>query len=58
MEERRRRAIKKYNSKHITFKCIAINDRTDQDIIKHLKTIPNFSGYIHELIREDIKKGD
>jgi len=57
----RKRALKsqdawdKANSRKITFKCML---KSDKDILDYLDTLPNKSGYIKQLIREDIKKGE
>ena len=47
---------KRYYDKHVTpvsFNCI---DTTDADIIVKIKSVPNKSGYIKKLIREDIAR--
>lgn len=36
-------------------KSVSINTETDKDILDKIENIPNFSDYVKELIREDIK---
>lgn len=43
---------KKKNIKQLKFE---LNLKTDADIIQKLENIPNKTGYIKKLIREDIK---
>ena len=43
---------KKKNIKQLKFE---LNLKTDEDIIQKLENIPNKTGYIKKLIREDIK---
>ena len=45
-----------YNKEHTTQFKMSLNNRTDQDIITHLSTVPNKQGYIKSLIRKDIEK--
>lgn len=44
---------KKAYTKQIAF---ALNIKTDADILEHLKNIPNRSGYLKKLIRDDMNK--
>ena len=36
-------------------KSVSINTETDKDILDKIENVPNFSDYVKELIREDIK---
>ena len=36
-------------------KSVSINTETDKDILEKIESISNFSDYVKELIREDIK---
>jgi hypothetical protein len=47
-----------YNAKNTKQIKLALNLKTDTDIIQYLATIPNMQGYIKSLIRTDIAKGD
>ena len=49
-------ATARYKAAHIKRVNIALNDRTDTDILKHLESIDNVQGYIKSLIRSDIMK--
>lgn len=45
----------KYNVANTTRIYIALNNKTDKDIIDHLETVGNKQGYIKELIRKDMR---
>ena len=45
-----------YNRDHVKQVKLALNLKTDADIISHLQTIDSIQGYIKQLIREDMKK--
>lgn len=45
-----------YNQKNVKQVKLALNLKTDADIIRYLATIPNMQGHIKALIREDMKK--
>ena len=49
-------AANKYNKEKTTLFGLRLMHSTDQDIIKKLSTVENKSGYIKQLIREDIAK--
>lgn len=51
-------ASNRYQAAHIKQVKLALNDRTDQDIMAHLRTIPNVQGYLKELIRHNMNKVD
>lgn len=51
-----RAASARYHANHIKRLPINLNDRTDQDIMEHLRTITNVQGYLKELIRHDMNK--
>lgn len=46
----------KYNVANTTRIYIALNNKTDKDIINHLEAVGNKQGYIKELIRRDISR--
>lgn len=54
--EAQRAAVARYNAANTTQFKIALNNKSDIDIIEHLQTKNNKQGYIKNLIREDIKK--
>lgn len=45
----------KDNTTQVKFK---LNNKTDEDILTFLNSLPNKQGYIKALIREDMKKRD
>ena len=45
-----------YNQKNVKQVKLALNLKTDADIIQHLESIPNMQGYIKALIRNDMKE--
>lgn len=49
------RAVAKYDAANTTQLHFKLNNKTDADILKHLKTCKNKQGYIKELIRRDMK---
>ena len=51
-------ASMKYNDKNVTQFKMALNNTTDKDIIDHLHTKENKQGYVKNLIRNDMKRGD
>lgn len=51
------RASAKYNKENIKSLAFQLNITTDRDIINHLATKENKTGYIKSLIREDMKRG-
>lgn len=50
-----RKAFAKYQAEHIKVYRIKLNDRTDEELIRHLDSLDNVQGYIKALIRADIK---
>ena len=48
------RANNKYNAAHTKIIPIRLNFSTDEDILKHLESVPSVAGYIKELIRKDM----
>ena len=48
------KASMKYNETNVKQLKLALNKKTDADIIEHLDKIHNKQGYIKELIRRDI----
>ena len=49
-------AVKRYKEKNIRQVKFEFNLKTDADILSKLDSVPNKTGYIKNLIREDIKK--
>lgn len=54
-KEARNRATQKYTAANIKQIKLALNRKTDADIIEHLASIENINGYLKDLIRSDIK---
>ena len=54
--EAMKRAAQKYQAEHIKAYAVKVNDRTEADILEHLRGKANVSGYIKDLIRKDIKR--
>jgi hypothetical protein len=50
------RASAKYNKENIKSLAFQLNITTDRDIIDHLATKDNKTGYIKELIRADMTR--
>ena len=50
------RANAKYNKENIKMVTLHLNITTDKDILDYLQKKDNKTGYIKELIREDMKK--
>lgn len=48
------RASMKYSEKNVKQLKLALNKKTDADIIEHLDSIKNKQGYIKDLIRKDL----
>lgn len=44
----------KYNAKNVIRKVLNFNKNTDADILEYLESVPNFQGYIKDLIRKDM----
>ena len=49
-------STKKYQKEHVKQIALALNLKTDADILQQLEEVPNKQGYIKGLIREDIAK--
>lgn len=54
--EAQKRATAKYDASNTTSVYIKLNINTEMDIIERLDQVGNKSGYIKNLIREDIAK--
>lgn len=54
--ESQKRSIAKYDKENTTQIKMKLNNKTDRDIIDHLKKNRNKQGYIKSLIRDDMKK--
>ncbi len=50
--------IKQYRKENVTRVSVILSRIHDQDIIKHLEPMESKSGYIKDLIRADIQKGE
>lgn len=57
MEEKNKRIVK-YIKENVKQMCLALNVKTDRDILDKLETVDSKNGYIKSLIREDIKRED
>ena len=51
------KAATKYNATHTKLVAIRFNNKSDEDILGKLATVDSVAGYIKQLIREDIEKG-
>jgi hypothetical protein len=51
------RATAKYNATHTKQIGLILNLGTDKDILEHLDKQPSKMGYIKQLIRDDIERG-
>lgn len=51
------RAVAKYNKENTKNVVLHLNILTDKDVLDYLYRKENKTGYIKELIREDMKKG-
>lgn len=49
-------AVAKYNREKTKSKLLTFNIKTDADILSHLDSVGNVTGYIKNLIRKDLKK--
>jgi hypothetical protein len=66
MEEKRKRpsspaqrsAVARYNAANTKQYPFRINLNTDQDILEKLEKVSSVAGYIKQLIREDIQRGN
>ena len=56
VSDAKKRAIRKYEILHCIRICLKLNRTTDYDIIMRLEEVPNKTGYIKRLIRDDIGK--
>lgn len=54
--ESQKRSIAKYDKENTTQIKMKLNNKTDRDIIDHLKKKGNKQGYIKSLIRDDMQK--
>lgn len=52
--ESQKKADKKYIKNKTTMLVVKLFNSTDLDIISKLQAVPNKSGYIKKLVREDI----
>ena len=57
MKEKNKRIVK-YIKENVKQICLALNVKTDRDILDKLETVDSKNGYIKSLIREDIKRED
>ena len=54
VRESKRKANAKYDKSHCTGVYLKLNNKTDNDILEKLSSVPNMQGYIKQLIRQDI----
>ena len=54
--EKRETPQDRYIKAHTRLMTIRLMETTEQDIIQRLNSVPNKSGYIKRLIREDIAR--
>lgn len=54
--ESQKKADKKYIKNKTTMLIVKLINSTDSDVISKLQAVPNKSGYVKKLIREDIYK--
>lgn len=54
----RLKANAKYDAEHTTGVYLKLNNKHDADIIERLSQVQNRQGYIKDLIRADMKKGN
>lgn len=52
------RATAKYNKANTKQYQIRLNLKTDSDLIAKIESVPNKLGYIKQLIRDDIQRGN
>jgi hypothetical protein len=52
------RATAKYNAANTKQFPFRLNLNTDQDVLAKLETVDSVAGYIKQLIREDIQRGN
>ena len=50
-------AKRKWDAENTTQIRLKLNKKTDADILEKLDSVPNKQGYIKELIRSDMQKG-
>lgn len=53
-----KKAVAKYDKANVKGLYIKLNKNYDKDIIEKLDTVESKQGYVKQLIREDIKRGD
>lgn len=56
--EARKRATKKYQIANTRQYILKLNKRTDSDVIERLDACENKQGYIKQLIRADMGRGE
>ena len=56
--EAQRKATLKYNKLNAKNITLSLNNKTDKDILQHLEKQKNKTGYIKQLIRQDIKNNN
>lgn len=50
------KAVVKYIKEHTRRFTIQLNRQTDADMIAHLESVGNVTGYVKSLVAEDMKK--
>lgn len=53
--ENKRKYVLEYQKEHYTTVVFHLRKGDDEDILKHLKNVPNKSNYLRELIKKDMK---
>lgn len=51
------RAVDRYNARHTVPVLVRFNKRTEPELVDKITAVPNKSGYIKTLIKNDIKNG-
>ena len=58
VSEAKKAAKARYDAKTAVYISLKLNVNTDAELIELLKSQPNVQGFLKELIRKEIKKGD
>ena len=56
--EAQKRAVLKYDAANTTQIHLKLNNKTDADVLAWLTQQENVQGYIKQLIRDDMKRGE
>ena len=55
-KEKHADATARYRDKYIRRWVVCVNRRTESDVLEYLEGIRNVSGYIKELVRDDMRR--